>query len=127
MTKVRPTDGKTLTRMCQCDQDCGTRCITPYLRITTPIRHVLASTHRVLGLAPPPAPSPALRREVAQVRRRLTPAGRRQIAVLTDPVGLLAERDLLIGLGTDELVPYQVAVAPVAARHRPRPGERVVG
>src|SRR5262249_23367444 len=68
----------------------------------------------------------AARREVAQIRRRLILPGRREKAII-DRIDLIAQRYILVVLGAQVLGPFRVAIAPVAARHGPWTGQRMVG
>src|SRR5215468_7596460 len=64
--------------------------------------------------------------EMAQVRRLLVLPDRHQIAIGAEEIVLLADDDVLVVGGTYVLTPSVVALASIAAGHRPGPRERAV-
>src|SRR5690349_13298723 len=68
----------------------------------------------------------AARREVAHIRWRLILPGRREKAII-DRIDLIAQGHILVVLGAQVLGPFRVAIAPVASRHGPWTGQRMVG
>src|SRR6516165_10998984 len=65
--------------------------------------------------------------EIFQVGRRLARPGGREKTLIADEIILLAEHDVVIVLGANELVPHRIGLAMVAARHGPGAGQGMVG
>src|SRR5205823_3849706 len=64
--------------------------------------------------------------EIAQIRRLLAFSDRHQEAICAQEIVVPANDDVLIIEATGVLLPYAIAVAPVAPGDRPRTGQRVV-
>src|SRR5262245_450398 len=78
-----------------------------------------------------PGPSRASRSiarliELLQIRRRLALPGRHQKAVRTAEIALLADDDVIIGLGAEIFRPERIGLAVVVALHGPRAGQGIV-
>src|SRR5215467_7122907 len=64
--------------------------------------------------------------ELTQIRRRLIPTARHQVAVLANEIGLALDDDQRVVLVTDEFGPDRLRIAAVSPRHRPGPREGMV-
>src|ERR1700751_3750234 len=64
--------------------------------------------------------------KVSQVRRRLSGAGRHEVAVAAHIVALRAEPDLVVVLDAIDLGPDHLLDALIAARHHPGPRQGVI-